>query len=297
MSDWMNSFRKKQVNDLSVEEEFASQNKINELLEEEDLLGMAELSDEGDLEMVDDLDDVIQQMALLLEVINRELKAGFAVLQNESNARSQNMQSQINALDDKVTRSLLAMEDGNEKRALLIASALEEINDLVADPDGMTDVFKVAPDIAMGAIEREAQGELNAEKPFDPDDEIYLPEQLPTEEEHSESLTDEEAEILQRKYPHLTLQEAIAAEDEMQTLANKDYDPYMEHMSDNEGGAGEIQMIPVPPELKGYSEHDYNTVMDYINGDIKWQDIVKHAGGMKPAKALVDPVKKHMELV
>jgi hypothetical protein len=274
MSDWMNSFRKKQVNDLSVEEEFASQNKINELLEEEDLLGMAELSDEEDLEIVDDLDDVIQQMALLLEVINRELKAGFAVLQNESNARSQNMQSQINALDDKVTRSLLAMEDGNEKRALLIASALEEINDLVADPDGMTDVFKVAPDIAMGAIEREAQGELNAEKPFDPDDEIYLPEQLPTEEVEEPAMSVQE----------LTYQ-AVKAGD----IPPDD--------SYNEGGAGEIQMIPVPPELEGYSEHDYNTVMDYINGDIKWQDIVKHAGGMKPAKALVDPVKKHMELV
>ena len=223
----------------------------------------------------------------------------------------------VDALEEKVTRSFLAMEDGNEKRALLLANALEEINDLVADPDGMTDVFKVAPDIAMGAIEREAQGELSDEKPFNPDDEIYLPEATPegltteeeflaknkvaelVNEEHPDLLTGEEEEALQRKYPHLTLEEAIAAEDEMQTLHNKDLDPFHPKLREDEGGAGEIQMFELPKELekKGYSLQDYNVVMDYINGDTKWKDIVKYAGGMKQAKALVDPVKASLDML
>ena len=33
----------------------------------------------------------------------------------------------VDALEEKVTRSLLAMEDGNEKRALLLANALEDL--------------------------------------------------------------------------------------------------------------------------------------------------------------------------
>ena len=58
-------------------------------------------------------------------------------------------------------------------------------------------------------------------------------------------------------------------------------------------------MFELPKELekKGYSLQDYNVVMDYINGDTKWKDIVKYAGGMKQAKALVDPVKASLDML
>lgn len=357
MSDWLDKFKQKgstpqESNDL--EEEIRPDNALDEY--DEDVQESGDSSME--LETFDmDLDEIVADISKTnsyifasLKAMNEELKAGFTLVRSEMNQRVTNMEQRVDALEEKVTRSLLAMEDGNEKRTLLLANALEEINDLVADPDGMTDVFKVAPDIAMGAIERKAQGELSDVKPFDPNDEIYLPEtpldtaeeddakeiaHMPDEqfdemeekvhelahtdpvskeigeltmeeewasqnkiaemvdEEYPDLLTGEEEEILQQKYPHLTLQQAIAAEDEMETLANKDYDPY------SEGGAGEIQSFILPEELagQGYTEESYNKVMDYINGDIKWKDIMKYAGGMKQAKALVDPVKASLDML
>jgi len=328
MSDWLERFKSKEETQTAeeLEADFPDDDDIEDDEFQDQPLKELQTFDMDLDELVADISKTNGYIFASLKAMNEELKAGFTLVRSEQSKIADvneimislnNIADRVDALEEKVIQSLLAMEDGNEKRALLLANALEEINDLVADPDGMTDVFKVAPDIAMGAIEREAQGELSDEKPFDPDDEIYLPEETPNEltmeeewaakikiadmvdEEHPTLLHGEEEEFLQQKYPHLTLQEAIAAEEEMQTLSNKDYDPYMEHMSDNEGGAGEIQSFSLPEELaeQGYTEESYNKVMDYINGDIKWKDIVKYAGGMKQAKALVDPVKASLDML
>lgn len=288
MSDWLERFKAKEEQTPMWEEQ---EEEFEDEFEDEEVQEMAPLelqSFDKDLdEIVEDISKTNGYIFASLKAMNQELKSGFTVIRSELEQRVSVLEGRVTDLETRVVQSLLAMEDGNEKRTLLLANALEEINDLVADPDGMTDVFKVAPDIAMGAIEREAQGELSDERPFDPNDEIFLPEKTDNE------LSGEEEELLQQKYPHLTLQQAIAAEDEMETLANKDYDPY------NEGGAGEIQSFSLPEELagQGYTEESYNKVMDYINGDIKWKDIVKYAGGMKQAKALVDPVKASLDML
>lgn len=307
MSDWLERFKAKEEESPSLEEEEEVEYEVAQDLDSLEL----ETFDKDLDEIVEDISKTNGYIFASLKAMNQELKSGFTVIRSELEQRVSVLEGRVTDLETRVVQSLLAMEDGNEKRTLLLANALEEINDLVADPDGMTDVFKVAPDIAMGAIEREAQGELSDEKPFNPDDEIYLPDEAPEEltmeeewaaknkiaemvdEEHPDLLTGEEEDLLQQKYPHLTLQQAIAAEDEMETLANKDYDPY------NEGGAGEIQSFSLPEELagQGYTEESYNKVMDYINGDIKWKDIVKYAGGMKQAKALVDPVKASLDML
>ena len=265
MSDWMSKFveqKDDEKNELTTEEEFAAQNKIAEIVDEENPGLLEDYEDALYEEEIEEINKTNRVILASLKAINEELKAGMAIVQNKIDNVSTHMQAQINALDDKVTRSMLAMEDGNEKRALLFAQALEEINDLVADPDQMTDVFRVAPDIAMEAIEREAQGVLAGEKPFDPDDEIFLPES-PEEEPAKEESKDSQG--------------PLPDEEEFDEL-----------------GVGEIQALSVPEELDGYNEKDYNLVMDYINGEIKWSDMMKHAGGMRAAKALVDPVKAYM---
>ena len=292
MSDWLDKFKKQkitnEVNNIEVEDSQLAEAEVLEYDDEVEYDGPSEEQSEDagsmNLENFDmDLDEIVEDISktnkyvfATLEAMNRELKAGFTLVRSEQAAIAdvneilislKNIDDRVEALEDKVTRSLLAMEDGNEKRALLLANALEEINDLVADPDGMTDVFKVAPDIAMGAIERESQGELSSDKPFNPDDEIYLPE-APEEE----GLTVEEEFLAQIKVAELV-------------------DEENPELLTDEGGPGEIQLISVPSELSDYNERDYNAVMDYINGDIKWKDIMKYAGGMKQAKALVDPVK------
>ena len=145
----------------------------------------------------------------------------------------------------------------------------------------MTDVFKVAPDIAMEAIERDAQGDLNDEKPFDPDDEIFLPE----------SVEDEVA----KEIAHIPDDEFDERQEENRRLENAD--PVIEEeavVEMDELGVGEIQTLTVPEELPDYTEEDYNVVMNYINGEIKWGDMMKHAGGMRAAKEMVDPVKAFM---
>lgn len=257
MSDWLNKFvaEKKLEEQPLVEEEFEEQEFEEEFQDQPTIADVNEI-----MISLKNIWEENKFIVASMNALNEELKAGLTLLQNKIDNSKTHTQTQIDALDDKVTRSMLAMEDGNEKRALLFAQALEEINDLVADPDQMTDVFKVAPDIAMEAIERDAQGELNDGKPFDPDDEIFLPEaveEVVVEEEEPEVIEEEEVEI-------------------------------------DELGVGEIQTLTVPEELPDYTEEDYNVVMDYINGEIKWGDMMKHAGGMRAAKEMVDPVKAHM---
>lgn len=310
MSDWLDKFKKQKetpevedVGDLS--DDYLSDDYDEEIFDSEgyatDDVTDNNFEDTGPMvlenfdmnldEIVEDISKTNKYIFATLEALNRELKAGFMVVRSENQLKFEMMEGMINSLEDKVTRSLLAMEDGNEKRALLLANALEEINDLVADPDGMTDVFKVAPDIAMNAMERDSQGALGGEKPFNPDDEIYLPEATPGPPfekalEHlrpavKNDLTTEEEFLSINKIADMELEEnPTLLTDELTEVADID-----------DGGAGEIQLISVPSELSDYNERDYNAVMDYINGDIKWNDIMKYAGGMKQAKALVDPVK------
>ena len=283
MSDWLDKFKQKasipqESNDL--EEEIRPDNALDaydeDFQEREDSSMELETFDMDLDEIVADISKTNGYIFASLKAMNEELKAGFTLVRSEMNQRVTNMDLRIDALEEKLTRSLLAMVDGNEKRALLLANALEEINDLVADPDGMTDIFKVAPDIAMGAIEREAQGELSDVKPFNPDDEIYLPEATPDE---------------------LTMEEEWASQNKIAAIVEEEHPELL--TGEYEGGAGEIQVFELPKALekKGYSVQDYNVVMDYINGDTKWKDIVKYAGGMKQAKALVDPVKASLEML
>lgn len=285
MSDWMNKFvENDDDNELTLEEEFAAKNKIAEMVLEENEALLEDDDDFSDVlvaEQIEAVNKVNVMLINLVKALSEEVKNSTLVTQDKIDKIALHMQTQINSLEQKVTQSLLAMEDGNEKRALLFAQALEEINDLVADPDQMTDVFKVAPDIAMEAIEREAQGELSDEKPFDPDDEIFLPE---TSED---DLAKEIATIPDDEFDE--------RQEEIRKLEHGD--PVIEKenvVEDDELGVGEIQTLAVPEGLQGYTEHDYNVVMDFLNGDIKWQDMMKHAGGMKAAKALVDPVKEFM---
>jgi len=292
MSDWLDKFKQKastpqESNDL--EEEIRPDNALDayddDIQENEDSSMELETFDMDLDEIVADISKTNGYIFASLKAMNEELKAGFTLVRSEQSKIADvneimislnNIADRVDALEEKVTRSLLAMEDGNEKRALLLANALEEINDLVADPDGMTDVFKVAPDIAMGAIEREAQGELSDVKPFNPDDEIYLPEATPDE---------------------LTMEEEWASQNKIAAIVDEEHPELL--TGEYEGGAGEIQVFELPKALekKGYSVQDYNVVMDYINGDTKWKDIVKYAGGMKQAKALVDPVKASLEML
>ena len=130
----------------------------------------------------------------------------------------------------------------------------------------MTDVFKVAPDIAMEAIERDA-GELNDAKPFDPDDEIFLPE----------SVEDE----VTKEIAHIPDDEFDERQEENRRLENADPVIEEEVVEMDELGVGKSQTLTVPEELPDYTEEDYNVVMNYINGEIKWGDMMKHAGGMR----------------
>ena len=300
MSDWLERFKS---NSPEKEEEEEETPTVEELespsasderdWEDEDVQG----NDSLELESFDmDLDEIVADISKTngyvfasLKAMNEELKAGFTLVRSEQAAIADvneimislnNIADRVDALEEKVTRSLLAMEDGNEKRTLLLAGALEEINDLVADPDGMTDVFKVAPDIGLGAIERAAQGELSDAKPFDPNDEIYLPE-VPEKELSVEEPYD--------------IEEEFATQNKVAELVDEEYPELLK----DEGGAGEIQSFNLPEELagQGYTEESYNKVMDYINGDIKWKDIMKYSGGMKQAKALVDPVKASLDML
>ncbi len=277
MSDWLNKF----VAEKKLEEQPLVEDELDDELDEEiqDEVTIADVN-----EILISLKNIWEENKFIvasINALNEELKGGLSLLQNKIDNIKTHTQTQINALDDKVTRSMLAMEDGNEKRALLFAQALEEINDLVADPDQMTDVFKVAPDIAMEAIERDAQGELNDAKPFDPDDEIFLPE----------SVEDEVA----KEIAHIPDDEFDERQEENRRLENAD--PVIEEeavVEMDELGVGEIQTLTVPEELPDYTEEDYNVVMNYINGEIKWGDMMKHAGGMRAAKEMVDPVKAYM---
>ncbi len=278
MSDWLNKFvaEKKLEEQPLVEEEYEDE-QLDEDFQDQPIIADAN-------EILVSLKNIMEENKFVvasLNALNEELKGGLSLLQNKIDNIKTHTQAQIDALDDKVTRSMLAMEDGNEKRALLFAQALEEINDLVADPDQMTDVFKVAPDIAMEAIERDAQGELNDAKPFDPDDEIFLPE----------SVEDEVA----KEIAHTPDDEFDERQEENRRLENAD--PVIEEeavVEMDELGVGEIQTLTVPDELPDYTEEDYNVVMNYINGEIKWGDMMKHAGGMRAAKEMVDPVKAFM---
>jgi hypothetical protein len=275
MSDWLERFKAKEEQTPMWEEQ---EEEFEDELEDEEVQEMAPLelqSFDKDLdEIVEDISKTNGYIFASLKAMNQELKSGFTLIRSELEQRVSVLEGRVTDLETRVVQSLLAMEDGNEKRTLLLANALEEINDLVADPDGMTDVFKVAPDIAMGAIEREAQGELSDERPFDPNDEIFLPEKTDNE------LSGEEEFLSKIKIAELV-------DEEHPDLLN------------DEGGVGEIQMFDLPGELaeQGYTEESYNKVMDYINGDIKWKDIVKYAGGMKQAKALVDPVKASLDML
>ena len=275
MSDWLERFKAKEEQTPTSEEQ---EEEFEDEFEDEEVQEMAPLelqSFDKDLdEIVEDISKTNGYIFASLKAMNQELKSGFTVIRSELEQRVSVLEGRVTDLETRVVQSLLAMEDGNEKRTLLLANALEEINDLVADPDGMTDVFKVAPDIAMGAIEREAQGELSDERPFDPNDEIFLPEKTDNE------LSGEEEFLSKIKIAELV-------DEEHPDLLN------------DEGGVGEIQMFDLPGELaeQGYTEESYNKVMDYINGDIKWKDIVKYAGGMKQAKALVDPVKASLDML
>ena len=277
MSDWLNKF----VAEKKLEEQPLVDDELDDELDEEiqDEVTIADVN-----EILISLKNIWEENKFIvasINALNEELKGGLSLLQNKIDNIKTHTQTQIDALDDKVTRSMLAMEDGNEKRALLFAQALEEINDLVADPDQMTDVFKVAPDIAMEAIERDAQGELNDAKPFDPDDEIFLPE----------SVEDEVA----KEIAHIPDDEFDERQEENRRLENAD--PVIEEeavVEMDELGVGEIQTLTVPEELPDYTEEDYNVVMNYINGEIKWGDMMKHAGGMRAAKEMVDPVKAYM---
>ena len=278
MSDWLNKFvaEKKMEEQPLVEEEFEEQEFDEEF---EDQPTIADVN-----EIMISLKNIWEENKFVvasLNALNEELKGGLSLLQNKIDNIKTHMQTQIDGLDDKVTRSMLAMEDGNEKRALLFANALEEINDLVADPDQMTDVFKVAPEIAMEAIERDAQGELNDAKPFDPDDEIFLPE-IPEDEISKEIAINPDDEFDERQEENRRLENADPAIEE-EAVVDMD-----------ELGVGEIQTLTVPEELPDYTEEDYNVVMNYINGEIKWGDMMKHAGGMRAAKEMVDPVKAFM---
>ena len=277
MSDWLNKF----VAEKKLEQQPLVEEELDDELDEEiqDEVTIADVN-----EILISLKNIWEENKFIvasINALNEELKGGLSLLQNKIDNIKTHTQTQIDALDDKVTRSMLAMEDGNEKRALLFAQALEEINDLVADPDQMTDVFKVAPDIAMEAIERDAQGDLNDEKPFDPDDEIFLPE----------SVEDEVA----KEIAHIPDDEFDERQEENRRLENAD--PVIEEeavVEMDELGVGEIQTLTVPEELPDYTEEDYNVVMNYINGEIKWGDMMKHAGGMRAAKEMVDPVKAFM---
>ncbi len=278
MSDWLNKFvaEKKLEEQPLVEEEFEEQEFDEEFQDQPTIADVNEI-----MISLKNIWEENKFIVASMNALNEELKAGLSLLQNKIDNIKTHTQTQIDALDDKVTRSMLAMEDGNEKRALLFAQALEEINDLVADPDQMTDVFKVAPDIAMEAIERDAQGELNDAKPFDPDDEIFLPE----------SVEDEVA----KEIAHIPDDEFDERQEENRRLENAD--PVIEEeavVEMDELGVGEIQTLTVPEELPDYTEEDYNVVMNYINGEIKWGDMMKHAGGMRAAKEMVDPVKAYM---
>ena len=284
MSEWLNKFVEgKKAEDLpAVVEDLELGPDFDE--EYEDQPTIADVN-----EILISLNNIMEEnryIVATLNALNEELKGGLALLRNKIDNISTHTQSQMDALEDKVTRSMVALEDGNEKRALLFAQALEEINDMVADPDQMTDVFKVAPDIAMEAIEREAQGELNDTKPFDPNDEIFLPESV---EEVVKGVP------LDEVYDGKTDFSMPGAVDgpleatkiviDGETVFNSE-----EPVEVDELGVGEIQTLAVPEGLE-YSVSDYNVVMEYLNGDIKWKDMMKYAGGMKAAKALVDPVK------
>ena len=278
MSDWLERFKAKEEQTPTLEEQ---EEEFEDEFEDEEVQEMAPLGFQQMKSFDKDLDEIVEDISKTngyifasLKAMNQELKSGFTVIRSELEQRVSVLEGRVTDLETRVVQSLLAMEDGNEKRTLLLANALEEINDLVADPDGMTDVFKVAPDIAMGAIEREAQGELSDEKPFDPNDEIFLPEN-----------TDNELSGEQEFLSKIKIAELV--DEEHPDLLN------------DEGGVGEIQMFDLPGELaeQGYTEESYNKVMDYINGDIKWKDIVKYAGGMKQAKALVDPVKASLDML
>jgi len=278
MSDWLERFKAKEEQTPTLEEQ---EEEFEDEFEDEEVQEMAPLGIQQMKSFDKDLDEIVEDISKTngyifasLKAMNQELKSGFTVIRSELEQRVSVLEGRVTDLETRVVQSLLAMEDGNEKRTLLLANALEEINDLVADPDGMTDVFKVAPDIAMGAIEREAQGELSDERPFDPNDEIFLPEN-----------TDNELSGEQEFLSKIKIAELV--DEEHPDLLN------------DEGGVGEIQMFDLPGELaeQGYTEESYNKVMDYINGDIKWKDIVKYAGGMKQAKALVDPVKASLDML
>ena len=113
MSDWLNKF----VAEKKLEQQPLVEEELDDELDEEiqDEVTIADVN-----EILISLKNIWEENKFIvasINALNEELKGGLSLLQNKIDNIKTHTQTQIDALDDKVTRSMLAMEDGNEKRA------------------------------------------------------------------------------------------------------------------------------------------------------------------------------------